>query len=258
VNVSKKAAALLAAVTVTFSFAANAQVSEDGMGKVVPVELYACSLNDGRNMDDLEEVIEDWNEFMDGDSVRDYAAWTLRPYFYGTEQEFDFIWMGAFTDGNAMGDGFQRWITEGGEIAEDFDKVATCFAHIMLGSAQYKAPPDNRTPESSIISMMDCKMNEGVEYETVRAAELKWAEYGEENDSKAGTWHWYPNYGGGDSDYDYKVVSAYEDFGAFGSDWEQFANGGGREASMGIFDDVDECDDARVYLATSVRAAQLR
>ena len=257
-NVSKQATALLAFAIVLSTYTASAQVSEDGMGKVVPVELYACKLNDGRSMEDLEEVIEDWTEYMDGQAIRNYAAWTLVPFFYGAEQEFDFIWMGAFTDGNAMGEGFQRWVTEGGEVAEDFDKVSTCNAHIMLASAQYKAPPNNRTPESSIITMMDCKMNDDVEYDAVRAAELKWAEYGDENDSPAGTWHWYPNYGGGDSDFDYKVVTAYEDFSAFGSDWEQFANGGGREASMGIFDDVDECDDARVYLATSRRAAQLR
>ena len=253
-----QATALVAVAMVLSAPAVNAQVSEDGLGKVVPVELYACSLNDGRNMDDLEEVIEDWTEYMDEQGIRSYAAWTLTPFFYGAEQDFDFIWMGAFSDGNAMGDGFQRWVSEGSEVAEDFNKVSTCSAHILLGSAQFKAPPDNRTPASSIITMMDCEMNEDVEYDAVRAAELKWAEYGEENGSKAGTWHWFPNLGGGDSEFDYKVVNAYQDFNEFGSDWEQFANGGGREASMGIFEDVDECDDARVYLATNRRSAQLR
>ena len=55
-----------------------------------------------------------------------------------------------------------------------------------------------------------------------------------------------------------KVMTAYENFIDFGADWEQFANGGGRDASTDIFNDVDECDDARVYVARSLRSAQLR
>ena len=101
-NVSKEYAALVAAVFALSAPAANAQVTEDGMGKVIPVELYACTFNDGQDMEDLEEVIEDWTEYMDGQDIDDYAAWTLMPFFYGVEQEFDFIWMGAFADGNAM------------------------------------------------------------------------------------------------------------------------------------------------------------
>ena len=37
--------------------------------------------------------------------VDDYAAWTLTKSYYGPEQEFDVIWLGAWTDGNAMGMG---------------------------------------------------------------------------------------------------------------------------------------------------------
>jgi hypothetical protein len=39
---------------------------------------------------------------------------------------------------------------------------------------------------------------------------------------------------------------------------ERGANGGGREVGQEIFDDIDDCDDARVYVATSRRAAKLR
>ena len=76
--------------------------------------------------------------------------------------------------------------------------------------------------------------------------------------STAGTFHWFPVYGGGNAEYDYKVVNAYENYTELGADWERFFNGRGRELSSETFDDVDECDDARVYIATSIRAAQLR
>ena len=235
-----------------------AQVSEGGLGKVLPVELFACTYNNRQDADDLNSVISRWNRWMDERSIDNYAAWTLAPYYYGPEQEFDLLWMGAYTDGNAMGAGTDQWLAEGGDIDEGFQEVLTCGAHIGLASAMYKSPPDNATPTTAIIRMMDCKLNEGHRYEDIKAAEMKWAEHMISSGSTTGTWHWFPIYGGGGADYDYKVVNAYANFTEMGADWERFSNGGGRDVSTEVFGDIDDCDDARVYIATSVRAAQLR
>jgi len=249
------------AATLAMLFSANAalaQVSESGMGKVLPVEIYVCSFNDGQDAGDLDKAVEGWTEYMDDQDTNNYSAWTLTPFMFGAEQDFDFLWMGAYTDGNAMGAGIQSWLTEGGEQREAFDKVATCNAHVMLGSAMYKAPSDQQTPASGVITMMDCKLNEGSRYSDIKGAELKWSKYLTENDSAAGYWHWFPTFGGGDADFDYKVVSAYRDFNELGADFEHNANGGGRDTSREIFGDIDECDDRRVYIANSRRNAQLR
>lgn len=237
---------------------AVAQVSEDSMGKIIPAHLYACNFNDGQDASDLDDVIERWNRFMNEHEVDSYAAWTLVPYHFGPDQTFDIIWMGAYRDGNAMGAGTHIWLTEGGDLQDDFAEVLTCNAHVGFGSAMYKSPPDNATPGSSIISMSDCKLKDGMRYADVRAAEIKWAEYRTENGSTAGTWHWFPQYGGGDADFDYKILTTHADYNELGKDWERNANGGGREVSQGLFSDIDDCDDSRVYVATSRRAAQLR
>ena len=60
--------------------------------------------------------------------------------------------------------------------------------------------------------MMDCELNEGKEYPDVRAAELKWADHLAESGSKAAYYHWFPMFGGGDADFDYKVVFSYPEF----------------------------------------------
>jgi hypothetical protein len=253
----QQVAAVCAALSLMATSTTLAQVSADGMGKMVPVELFACHFNEGKGHADLDAAVAGWTEYMDDRRVKDYAAWTLTPYYYGPEQDFDVIWMGASTDGNTMGQGAHQWITEGGEYAAAFGEVMNCVAHVGLSSALYKAPPDG-TPDNAVISMMDCEMNEGTRYSDVRTAELAWAEYQGEQGSKAGTFHWFPVFGGGDQDYDYKVVTAFPSMVELGADWEQFANGGGRAASMDIFNDIDECDDARVYIAKSRRAAQLR
>jgi len=235
-----------------------AQVSNEGMGKVLPVELYICKFNEGQGMAELNDVIARWSKYADDSGMKDYAAWTLTPFFYGPEQDFDIIWLGAYKDGNVMGKELDNWLSTGGELQAAFDKVVDCNAHVAYSSAMYKAPADNATPTSGYLSVMDCKLNEGQRYEAIQSAEVKWADHLTRSGSKAGYWHWMPMYGGGDAEFDYKVVLGHPSFADIGADFERFANGGGRELSTATFGDIDECDDARVYVLNTVRAAQIR
>ena len=257
-NIYRVAASAAAVIALLFTGSVFAQVSADGMGKVLPVEMFVCNYNDGQDEGDLNKAISRWTEYMDESGTNNYAAWKLTPYFYGAEQAFDFIWMGAYSDGNAMGAGTDNWLRDGGDIAEAFDEVADCGAHIMLSSAMYKSPANNETPATGVITMMNCELNDGKRYSDIKKAEMQWSEYLTGNGSSAGYWHWFPAYGGGDSEFDYKVVFAYNNFTELGADFERGANGGGREAGEEIFANVDDCDDARIYLATSLRTAQLR
>lgn len=88
--------------------------------------------------------------------------------------------------------------------------------------------------------------------------ELKWADYAESVGSTGAYWHWFPVFGGGDADFDYKLVSAYPTFAAIGADFEHLANGGGRKVAQETFGDLGDCDDARVYVSNNRRIAQLR
>lgn len=253
----KAAFAVIVLVPIAMS-SAIAQVTEDAIGKVIPVHLYACNYNDRQDAGDLDDVVARWNSWMDERNNDDYAAWTLTPYHFGPEQDFDVIWMGAYKDGNAMGAGVDQWFAEGGDVNDGFEEVLTCNVHLGLASAMYKAPPNDETPGSAIITMMDCKLNEGHRYSDIQAAEVAWANHMTSSGSTAGTFHWSPTYGGGDAEYDYKVVNAYANYTELGADWERFANGGGRDVSAGVFGNIDDCDDARVYVARVRRAAQLR
>jgi hypothetical protein len=246
------------ATSLLSSTASFSQVTEDGMGKILPVELYVCQFMDGKGHSDLEPVVAQWNAFMDEHDVNGYAAWLLTPYYRGAEQNFDVLWMGAATDGNAMGRGAHHWITEGGEVAAAFAEVMDCPVHLGLASAMYKAPPKGNTSGLQVISMSDCKMNEGTRYSDVRSAEVEWAQHLSDAGSDAAYYHWFPDFGGGDQDFDYKLVYGYTDLKRMGSNWEMMANGGGRTTSREIFGDLDECDDSRVYVGKSIRSTKLR
>ena len=77
-----KLAAVCAALSLSATSVSLAQVSADGMGKVLPVELFACNFNDGKDMGDLERVNKRWNDWMDENNADYYAAWLLTPYFF--------------------------------------------------------------------------------------------------------------------------------------------------------------------------------
>ena len=235
-----------------------AQVSKDGMGKIVPVEMYACKFIDGKGNADLAKVVEQWNEYSDDNDIDDYSAWLLTPFFFTPEQDFDILWLGAYRDGNAMGTGLHNWITKGQEMGAAFNEVVDCGAHVAYSSSMYKAPAKGNVPESGIITMMNCKLNEGQRYSDIKSAELKWADHLTKSGSKAAYYHWRAMFGGGDADFDYKVVSAYPDFKEVGSDVEKFANGGGRDVSTAIFGNIDDCDDARVYVTQNIRTGKIR
>ena len=98
---------------------------DDGM-LVIPVELYACSYNDGKGPDDLDIVIDKWNEWADTSGIDDYAAWTLTPYYFGPEQEFDVLWLGAGKDAVALGRAQDAYNAENAELQDDFNEVLTC------------------------------------------------------------------------------------------------------------------------------------
>jgi hypothetical protein len=102
----KKLLKAVAAGTITFLAGVNlghAQATADGIGKIIPVHLYACNYNDGKDASDMNRAIERWNRFMDEQGIDSYAAWTLVPYHYAGEPSADIMWLGAYRDGNAMG-----------------------------------------------------------------------------------------------------------------------------------------------------------
>lgn len=255
-HIAKRCAALLACLLAAGQ--APGQVSEEGMGKMLPVHIYTCSYRDGQGPAELESVIDRWTKYADDNRIENYAAWTLTPYYFTSEQAFDVIWLGAYADGNAMGKSEDTWLASGAELRAAIDQVVDCDAHVALASAMYKAPADGATPQSGLLTFSDCSLNEGYTYEDIKAAEVKWAAHLERTGSKSGYWHWFPMFGGGDADFDYKLVTAYSNFAEIGADFERFANGGGREVSRETFGEIDECDDARVYVLQNRRMARLR
>ncbi len=140
-------------------------------------------------MGDLEKVIARWNAFTDdNDADTGYQAWLLMPDFVsGDHAGWDIGWLGGRPSGADMGKSLDIWHTKGGELQRAFADVVTCAAHM-----NYAVMPMR------------------------------------EAGGEPPHWVFVPAYGAPvDADYDFKWVTGYRDYAAFGEDWDAYANEGG-------------------------------
>ncbi len=238
-----------------------AQDDEDQVelvSKIVPVDIYACSYNDGQGPADLDAAAEGWNAYLDGNGIDNYAAWTLTPFYMGPNQNFDFIWLGAWTGGNAMGTGTDMWLESGGEHLANFMRVATCGTHSNSASLNYKLPEGGNIPGDSVLTFSNCNIEDGANYTSVREATSAWADILAAAGSQAAIYHWFPIYGGGGERPDYITVTAYSNYTELGADYERITNGELFRQSNALFGGLTDCDVSRVYNAETRRSAQLR
>jgi hypothetical protein len=234
---------------------ATSTAQEEGqMNPATPVEVFACSYNEGKGPVDFDAVVDKFNDWADEHGVDDYSAWTLVPYYAGPAQEFDWIWLGASSSAKSLGHMQDVWLAEGGKIQQMFDDVAPCSGHGNYAALQFKAPPQRDNPSNIIISYSDCNMADGVTFNDVAPALSAWADYREGHGSTAGMWVFLPAYGPGGEEFDFKFISSWQNLEDQGADWDQYSASGWQKNDE-LFAGKVDCDASRVYLATNRRMA---
>ena len=224
----------------------------------IPVDIIPCSYNEGMGPADLDAVIGKWNAYMDDSDSDTYAAYTMTKHYTGADQDFDFAWLGVHKSGTTMGAGQDRWMETGGALMAEFAAVADCPAASNFASRMFKAPPGGNIPQDGVILFSDCKVKDGVDFEELLTATAEWAKILGDAGSQAAMYHWYPAFGGGDEDFDFKSISSYPSYEEFGKDYDRMGNGGLFWQKQDMIDSMVDCDVERVYHAQSRRSAQIR
>ena len=76
-------AASAASILVFGMTPAFADNHEQEARRFIPVETYTCNYRAGKGPADLDQVIGNWNKWMDDNGAEDYFAMTLTPHYYG-------------------------------------------------------------------------------------------------------------------------------------------------------------------------------
>lgn len=225
---------------------------------IVPVDLWTCTFNERQSMRDLDNWVTRFNAWADGQDTDDYAAWTLTPSYYGPDQEFDFIWLGAWKDANAMGQGWDLWNSTNGNLMQEFLAISTCDVHANFASAAYRLPRGLDNSQGGVMTVSDCKNMDGVPGSAVDGAMRRWVDILDEAGSRAAIYHWYPVFGGGSAEFDFKEITVYQNYADLGADYERMGNGGLYARGQDLFEHLVHCDDARVYNVRTRRFVDLR
>jgi len=232
---------------------ASAQEDEDKSPYVLPVDTFTCSYNDGKGPGDLKKAIASWNEWMDEQGATDYGAFVLTPYYYGADT-FELGWLGYWTSQEAMGEGIDAYLSEGKESAKGFAEVLTCETHEHWAVVNVKPPKDGPGPDKSVFMFANCSLEDDTSYESLFESLDEAVAYQEEHGYTHGSWFMWPVFGGGgESEFDFKAVSVWDNYTEFGKAYQHNANGGGRQAQNEIMGDKMDCDASRVYNAMTVR-----
>lgn len=230
--------------------------------RFVPVEIYICEYNKGKSGKDLQRVIDKWNKWADEKDKIPYSAWLLTPFFFDSANNFDVGWMGAWPDGNAMGASLHNWMTDSGNLSDDFDKVIDCGGHSNFASTNIRPPGGDWPGERGLAVFSDCNVAEGKTIPDALAVHRAWAKHLDSIGSKAGMWVFFPGFGtnerNDDDDsaapgYDYKIVASHPDMKSVGAYWENYTNGGGYMKGMELGAGVLTCDSPRIYDSRTIR-----
>ena len=224
--------------------------------QMASVELYVCNYNDRQGPDDLSAVVDRWNRWMDETDAAPYMAVTLTPNFVSAEQDFDFLWLGRSPNFAIAGAGQDHWLQNGGSLAEDFAEVSTCDVHVNVASMNIKAPPSDGPTATSVLTITNCTVHEGRRMDDVVAAAAEWTAHRAENGSTAGTWMWFPVFGGGDVEFDFSVVNVWPNHTEMGKEMQWYMDNQQWNAWRQQFAGLVDCNVPRVYDGRLRRAPQ--
>jgi len=241
---------LLAAamVALTLSTGMSTSQAQDGPPQFRPVELWACTFRDGKDQDDMDDVYKEIEE--DGGDAK-YAAYQLNPYFAGNlGDEFDFIYIGVWDSGSEMGSDLASYLGNNSNSGDAWDKTVDCGSS-MYASMRIQAPPQNDSG-NFILTVSDCNVDHGNSNGQALGAIRRFNDYRVANGVEIGTIAWFPVYGGGDADFDFKLLNVFTGPQHMGDSFSWYTDNAAYNVESPMVEGVVDCDESRLYIGRTI------
>ena len=141
------------AVTASTSLAVRAAHHEEP--DLDPVELYGCTLNEGKTIADLDELDARFKEWASKNN-KDHSAWRIVPILRDSNEPFDVGYIGSWNTGSTMGAGMDAW-TSNRDLLLEYQETIEC-GHTLSASMEINAP--DGPPENGVVWFSSCKVQE--------------------------------------------------------------------------------------------------
>jgi len=204
-----------------------------------PLELWACNFRDRTDQEDMDRVYR-MTETADADIP--YAAWQLNPMMVGSRiNDFEFIYIGAWADMATWGADLQRGMPTPPDYEEAWNETADCqgFMYASMGIQDV----EDAAAENFILTISDCSRPGGASlYQAIDAID-RFNDYRVENGVTILTRAWFPMYGDGTADFDFKLIHAYTGPQALGDANQWYADNQAYRAQGDLMEGVVNCDE---------------
>ena len=212
-----------------------------------------CQFEEGKDMDDVMKVLDEWNEYADENFREDFSAWVLTPVFVSSNDfDLDFVFLGFADSLRSIGVVEDDFRDGGQKIGEKWEKATNCAGQSLNFNVTVREPKnpwvDGGTNYTSIQS---CSLKEGKTNDDFTANDMRWSKYLDEGGFEGGVWRWWPETGSSiDTDFDYLLAASFSSIGEYGS-----ARDNRLEAMMAGTrpEEIHDCNTPRLYQSTNVR-----
>ncbi len=226
--------------------------AQDGPPQFRPVEMWACKYRDRKDQSDMNSVYESFVEVIGDDA---YGAWHLNPWIVGNRTElFDFIFLGAWETASGMGSDMARYLDldEAADVEAEWDEVAECNATMFASNRIQANAPDDGNDGPFMLTVSDCTIAHGNTPAQAVGAISRYNDYRVANGSTVGTIVWFPIYGGGNAEFDFKLAQTYSGIQALGDSMQWNIDNASYNVRNAMMQGVVDCDESRVYFGTTI------
>jgi hypothetical protein len=192
-------------------------------------------------------------KWMSDNDSEPYAGWIIQKWITGGTQDFDFLFLNAWPNGSTMGKDITEYVATADAAMKAFNDVAECPATIFFGSLTVKSPPEGATSaDDFVLTVTDCKVAEGRKTADAISAIREYGAYRDANGSVGGTYLWFPVLGGGDEDFNFKMVNSFANIQAYGDYFQWNVENASYAKRSELMDGLLSCNVARAYVGDTI------
>ena len=145
---------------VSLSTATSADHHAPGSGGVAAMQAHYCTLNAGKDMEDVDRALNGWRKWAEENSFNGWTA-ELTPQF-DVSDGYDFYWLN-FVPFNEMAGVLGTWAESGGSAQSAIDQVASCKVALYGSRLKYSVVDESDLQATKVVNVESCNLRDNVD-----------------------------------------------------------------------------------------------
>ncbi len=236
---------------ILLSFSAFVAADDHAPSPFMPVEIFGCSYNEGKGLDDLLAVGKKWSKWADKEMPEAGFAAVLTPYIFDRRNHAsDVYWMNMMPGFERMGGAMDDWVAKGAKLQAQFDEVCSGNNHTLFIGQGIQRPKEGT--RLGIMSIQMCTSKEDMSPEKMFAADAQMRAQQEKMGVEGGMMRWFPFSGmSREFDFDFMMIRVASSMKQIGQNMDTFMKNMGSMSSP--YESIQECASGEMFAITPVR-----